>query len=34
LPFYNREKDIERLKAILSGEPNLVHFIYGPINSG
>ena len=34
MPFYNREKDIERLKAILSGEPNLVHFIYGPINSG
>ena len=34
MPFYNREKDISRLKAVLSGEPNLVYFVYGPINSG
>ncbi len=34
MPFYNREKDIERMKAVLSGEPNLVYFVYGPINSG
>ncbi len=34
MPFYNREKDIKRMKAVLSGEPNLVYFVYGPINSG
>ncbi len=34
MPFYNREKDIRQMKAILSGEPNLVYFVYGPINSG
>ncbi len=34
MPFFNREKDIKRVKAILSGEPNLVYFVYGPINSG
>lgn len=34
MPFYNREKDIRRMKAVLSGEPNLVYFVYGPINSG
>ena len=34
MPFYNREEDIRRLKALLSGEPNLVYFVYGPINSG
>ena len=34
MPFYNREKEIKQLKAILSGEPNLVYFVYGPINSG
>ena len=32
--FYNREEDKERVKRILSGEPNLVYFMYGPINSG
>ncbi len=32
--FFNREKDIKRFKAVLSGEPNLIHFVYGPINSG
>ena len=34
MPFYNRNKEINQLKAILSGEPNLVYFVYGPINSG
>ncbi len=34
MPFYNREEDIRRIKAVLSGEPNLVYFMYGPINSG
>ena len=32
--FYNREDDIRRMKAVLSGEPNLLYFVYGPINSG
>ena len=34
MSFFNREKDIRRLKAVLSGDPNLVYFVYGPINSG
>ena len=34
MAFYNREKEIKELKAVLSGEPNLVWFVYGPINSG
>ena len=34
MKFYNREKDIKRLKAVISGDPNLVYFVYGPINSG
>ena len=32
--FYNRQDDIRRMKAVLSGDPNLVYFVYGPINSG
>ncbi len=32
--FYNREKEIREVKAVLSDEPNLVYFVYGPINSG
>ena len=34
MPFYNREREIEGMKAVLSGEPNLFYFVYGPINSG
>ncbi len=34
MPFFNREKEKKELKAILSGEPNVLWFIYGPINSG
>ena len=29
--FYNREREIKELKAILSGEPNLVYFVYGTV---
>ncbi len=32
--FYNRKKEINEIKAILSEEPNFVYFVYGPINSG
>ena len=32
--FVNREKKIKEVKAILSGRPNFVYFVYGPINSG
>ncbi len=32
--FVNREKEIRQIKALLSGRPNLVYFVYGPINSG
>ena len=28
MPFFNREEDIRRMKAVLSGEPNLVYFVY------
>ncbi len=34
MPFYNRERELKEMKAVLSGEPNLVYFVYGPINSG
>ena len=34
MTFFDREEDVKRLKAVLSGEPNLVYFVYGPINSG
>ena len=32
--FIDREADIKRMKAVLSGRPNLIYFVYGPINSG
>ena len=34
MPFFNREEDIKQVKAVLSGEPNFIYFVYGPINSG
>ena len=34
MPFFNREEDIRQVKAVLSGEPNFIYFVYGPINSG
>jgi AAA+ ATPase superfamily predicted ATPase len=32
--FVDREREKRELKAVLSGRPNLVYFVYGPINSG
>ena len=32
--FVNRERELREVKALLSGRPNLVYFVYGPINSG
>ena len=32
--FVDREKEKRELKAVLSGRPNFVYFVYGPINSG
>jgi AAA+ ATPase superfamily predicted ATPase len=32
--FVDREKEKKELKAVLSGRPNFVYFVYGPINSG
>ncbi len=34
MKFLDREKEKRELKAILSGEPDVVYFVYGPINSG
>ncbi len=32
--FVDREKELREIKELLSGRPNLVYFVYGPINSG
>ena len=32
--FVDRERERRELRAVLSGRPNLVYFVYGPINSG
>ncbi|AEH07267.1 ATP-binding protein [Methanothermococcus okinawensis] len=34
MKFFNREKEINEILHILEGEPNLIYFIYGSINSG
>ena len=34
IEFYNREKETRELTRILSTDPTLITFIYGPINSG
>ena len=34
IAFHNREKEMKELMRILSTEPTLITFIYGPINSG
>jgi len=34
IEFHNREKEIEEIKRILKAPPNLITFVYGPINSG
>ena len=34
IEFYNREREIEEIKKILSFRPDSIYFVYGPINSG
>ncbi|XRO77055.1 ATP-binding protein [Methanocaldococcus sp. 10A] len=34
MKFFNREKEIHKILSIIEGEPNLIYFIFGPINSG
>ena len=34
IEFYNREEEMRELMRILSTDPTLITFIYGPINSG
>ena len=32
--FYDREEEIEKIMSLLKTKPNLITFVYGPINSG
>ena len=32
--FFDRERELEKLLKLVSAEPNLITFVYGPINSG
>ena len=32
--FFDRERKLEKLLKLVSAEPNLITFVYGPINSG
>ena len=32
--FFDREQELKRLLRLVSAEPNLITFIYGPLNSG
>ena len=34
MKFFNREKEINKILSIIEGEPNIIYFIYGSINSG
>ena len=34
IEFYDREKEMEEIMRILNAQPNLITFVYGPINSG
>jgi len=34
IEFYNRKKEIKEVMDILTTEPSLITFVYGPINSG
>ena len=34
IEFHDREKEIEEIMSILNTRPDLITFIYGPINSG
>ena len=32
--FFDRERELDKLLRLVSAEPNLITFVYGPINSG
>ena len=34
MKFFNREREINQILSIIEGEPNIIYFIYGPLNSG
>jgi AAA+ ATPase superfamily predicted ATPase len=34
MKFFNREEEIHKILSILEGEPKLIYFIYGSMNSG
>jgi len=34
MKFFNREKEIKEILSVIESEPQLIYFIYGPINSG
>ncbi len=34
IEFHDREKEIEEITRILNSRPDLITFVYGPINSG
>jgi len=34
MKFFNREKEIKEILSVIENEPQLIYFIYGPINSG
>ncbi len=34
MKFFNREKEIKEVLSVIESEPQLIYFIYGPINSG
>ncbi|WP_423792688.1 ATP-binding protein [Methanocaldococcus indicus] len=34
MKFFNREKEIKEILAILESVPNQIYFVYGPLNSG
>ncbi len=34
IEFHNREEEIQEITNILTGRPDLITFVYGPINSG
>ncbi len=34
MKFFNREKEIKEILSVIESEPQLIYFVYGPINSG
>ena len=34
IEFHDREKEIQEITRILNSRPDLITFVYGPINSG